>query len=151
MKRDTKTTDMFPADAMFDIPQPASRAYGELALGVQVAHRIAEMLKHSPLSRNEIAARMSELTGDDISKHSLDAWTAQSRIEWRFPLEYLPALEVALESHALTQWIGAVRGCKVMVGREALDAEMGKIKKQQMALAHREKVLRKILEGDFHE
>ena len=148
MKRDPLTTDMFPAPPMFDIPQQASRNYGELALGVQVAHRVAEMLKHSTLSRNEIAARMSELTGDDISKNSLDSWTAQSRVEWRFPLEYLPALEVALESHALTQWIGAIRGCKVMVGREALDAEMGKIKKQQMELARREKALMKILGED---
>ena len=79
MKRDPLTTDMFPTAAMFDIPQQASRNYGELALGVQVAHRVAEMLKHSPLSRNEIAARMSELTGDDIRSNRWNSHAAKRR------------------------------------------------------------------------
>lgn len=39
---------------------------------------------------------MSELTGDPISKDQLNAWTAESREKWRFPLEYLPAFEVAV-------------------------------------------------------
>lgn len=147
MRRDPLTQDMFQIAPMFEIPAPASRMYGELALGAQVASRIAELLKSSPLSRTDVAARMSELTGADINKASLDSWTAESRHGWRFPLEYLPALEVAVDSHALTQWIGVIRGCKVMVGREALDAEMGKIKKQQLELARREKALKKILEA----
>lgn len=145
MRRDSLTADLF------EIPVPVSRLPGELAMGVQVRHQISELLKQSPLSRYEIASRMSELTGEEISKHSLDSWTAESRSGWRFPLEYLPALEVALESHAMTQWVGVVRGCKVLVGREAIDAEMGKIKKQQLELARREKALKKLLEGEFRE
>jgi len=142
MRRDTLTADLF------EVPVPASRLPGELAMGVQVRSQISALLNDSPLSRYEIAARMSELTGEDISKHSLDSWTAESRAGWRFPLEYLPALEVALDCHALTQWVGTVRGCKVLVGREAIDAEMGKIKKQQLELARREKALKKLLEGE---
>ncbi len=144
MRRDPHTADLF------EIPVPVSRLPGELAMGMQVRHQISELLKQSPLSRYQIAARMSELTGEEISKHQLDSWTAESRSGWRFPLEYLPALEVALETHVLTQWAGTVRGCKVLVGREAIDAEMGKIKKQQMELARREKALKKLLEGDIH-
>lgn len=142
MHRNTLTADLF------EVPVPAPRLPGDLAMGVQVRHQISELLKHSMLSRYEIAAHMSELTGEDISKHQLDSWTAESRSGWRFPLEYLPALEVALDSHVLTQWIGSVRGCKVLVGREAIDAEMGKIKKQQLELARREKALKKLLEGE---
>ncbi|MHB1333432.1 MAG: hypothetical protein ACYCY1_12615 [Sulfuriferula sp.] len=142
MRRNTLTADLF------EVPVPAPRLPGDLAMGVQVRHQISELLKHSMLSRYEIAAHMSELTGEDISKHQLDSWTAESRSGWRFPLEYLPALEVALDSHVLTQWIGSVRGCKVLVGREAIDAEMGKIKKQQLELARREKALKKLLEGE---
>lgn len=142
MRRDTLTADLF------EVPVPASRLPGDLAMGVQVRHQISELLKQSHLSRYEIAARMSELTGEEISKHSLDSWTAESRAGWRFPLEYLPAFEVALDSHTMTQWLGTVRGCKVLVGREAIDAEMGKIKKQQLELARREKALKKLLEGD---
>lgn len=143
MRRDSRTADLF------EIPVPVSRLPGELAMGTQLRSLISTLLKDSPLSRYEIAAHMSELTGEEISKHQLDSWTAESRSGWRFPLEYLPALEVALESHALTQWVGTVRGCKVLVGREAIDAEMGKIKKQQMELARREKALKKLLEGEL--
>ena len=142
MRRDQLTADMF------EIPMPASRTPGALAMGIQVRHQISEMLKESPLSRYEIAARMSELTGEEISKHSLDSWTAESRAGWRFPLEYLAALEVAMDTHALTIWNSAVRGCKTLVGREAIDAEMGKIKKQQLELSRREKALKKLLEGE---
>lgn len=142
MRRDTRTSDLF------EVPVPASRLPGDLAMGVQVRHMISELLKNSTLTRYEVAARMSELTGDDISKNSLDSWTAESRVAWRFPLEYLPALEVALDCHSLTLWVGTVRGCKVLVGREAIDAEMGKIKKQQLELARREKALKKLLEGE---
>ena len=72
---------------------------------------------------------MAELTGDNISVHSLNAWTAESREGHRFPLEYLAAFEVAAETTALTAWLADIRGGKVLMGKEALDAEIGKLER----------------------
>jgi hypothetical protein len=141
-----RALDMLTAD-MFEIPTEASKLPGALNINTQLRALISEEIKRSPLSRYQIAARMSELTGEDISKHQLDSWTAESREGWRFPLEYLPALEVALETHAASRFIAEIRGCRLLVGRDVLVAELGKIGKQKGELARREKTLKKIL-GD---
>jgi hypothetical protein len=142
MRRDNHTPDMF------EVPVPTSPRPGALTMGKQIRALISELLKQTTKTRHDIAAEMSELTGEEITKHQLDSWTAESRSGWRFPLEYLPALEVAIGTHDVTLWVGEVRGCKVLVGREAIEAEMGKVKKQQYELSRREKELKKMLRGN---
>lgn len=114
---------------LFEVPVARTPLPGALDIGLQVRHLISDLLKGSVLNRFEIAARMSELLGHEITKHQLDSWTAESREGWRFPLEYLPALEVALETHQVTTWMADLRGCKVLVGKAALDAEIGKLER----------------------
>lgn len=69
---------------LFEVPVPTVPLPGALNFNLQLRHLLSEALKACPLSRIEVAARMSELTGDTITKHQLDAWTAESREGWRF-------------------------------------------------------------------
>lgn len=133
---------------MFAIPAPAVPSVGGLDVGLGLRHLLSDLLKASPATRYQIAARMAELTGHEISKHQLDSWTAESREAWRFPLEYLPALEVALESHAITAWIADLRGCTLLVGKDALLAELGKVERAKQDLLGREKTLKRLLGED---
>jgi hypothetical protein len=137
-------TDILTAD-LFEVPVPRTPIPGALAVGHALRHLLSDLLKASPLSRFEIAARMSELLGHDITKNMLDAWTAESREAWRFPLEYLPALEVALQTHAITAWLADLRGARLSVGREALEAQLGKVSRMRDELASQEKALKKLL------
>lgn len=121
--RDLLTRDLF------EVPAPRAPLPGALAVGPALRHLLADLLKNCPRPRFEIAAHMSELTGQEISKHQLDSWTADSREGWRFPLEYLPAFEVAVQTHQITSWLADLRGCKVLVGKEVLDAEIGKLER----------------------
>lgn len=130
---------------MFEIPIAVSPVHGGLDISGRLRHLLSELLKASPLSRYQVAARMSELTGHDISKHQLDAWTADSRDGWRFPLEYMPAFEAALETHAITGWLAELRGCRVLVGADALLAELGRIERAKQDLLAKEKVLKRRL------
>ena len=114
---------------LFEVPVARNPLPGALAIGLALRHLLADLLKASPRQRFEIAAHMTELIGHEITKHQLDSWTADSREGWRFPLEYLPAFEVACETHAITAWLADLRGCKVLVGKEALDAEIGKLER----------------------
>lgn len=123
-----RVTDTLTMD-LFEVPVPTAPLPGALNFSLTLRHLISDALKSNPLTRTDIAARMSELTGDSITKHQLDAWTAESREGWRFPLEYLPALEVACETTVLTAWIASIRGGKVLMGKEALDAEIGKLER----------------------
>lgn len=127
---------------LFEVPVPRVPMPGALDVGLAVRHLISDLLKVSPRNRFEIAARMSELLGHEITKHQLDSWTAESRDGWRFPLEYLPAFEVAVETHQLTTWLADLRGCKVLVGKEALDAEIGKMERLKESASKRIKELK---------
>lgn len=138
-RHDTATADLF------DVPHPASALPGEANIGTPLRHLLSTVLAEASGSRFQIAARMSELLGTDISKFQLDSWTAESREGWRFPLEYLPALEVACETHAITRYIADLRGCRVLVGREALLAELGKWEQRRDQAGSYVKELRKRL------
>lgn len=130
---------------LFAVPVPRTPLPGALDVGLAVRHLISDLLKASPLNRFEIAARMSELLGHEITKNQLDAWTAESREGWRFPLEYLPAFEVAVETHQVTTWMADLRGCKVLVGKEALDAEIGKLERLKEEAARKIKQLKQAM------
>lgn len=114
---------------LFEVPVEIVPAPGSLDCGRTIRHLLTYLMKRSPRSRQAVAEQMSELTGASISKHQLDSWTADSRDGWRFPLEYVPALEVATETRELTTWLADVRGCKVLVGKSVLDAEIGKLER----------------------
>lgn len=139
---DTLTGDLF------EVPAPVAPVAGALDVGLALRHLLSDLLKASPATRYQVAARMSELVGHEISKHQLDSWTAESREGWRFPLEYLPALEVALETHAITAWIAGLRGCTLLVGKEALLAELGRVERARQELVAREKTLKRLLGED---
>lgn len=135
-RRDTATLELF------EVPAPTVPLLGALAFGMPLRSLLSDALKNSPLNRAEVALRMSELTGEAITKHQLDSWTAESREGWRFPLEYLPAFEVAVETVALTAWIASIRGGKVLMGKEALDAEIGKLERLREDAARKIKQLK---------
>ena len=114
---------------LFEVPVPTSPMPGALNFSQQLCRLLSDLLKSSPNSREIVAARMSELIGETITKHQLDSWTAESRDGWRFPLEYLPAFEVAVETTGLIAWAANIRGGKILMGKEALDAEIGKLER----------------------
>lgn len=136
-----RATDTLTLD-LFEVPVPTRPIPGALNFSLPLRHLLSDLLKQCPHSREIIAARMSELTGETITKHQLDSWTAESREGWRFPLEYQPAFEVAVETHQVTSWMADLRGCKVLVGKEALDAEIGKLERLKEEAAKRIKHLK---------
>lgn len=130
---------------LFEVPMPVQPIPGALAVGPALRGLLSSLLKRSPMSRFDVAARMSELTGEHITKHQLDSWTAESREGWRFPLEYLPAFEEAMQTHEVTAWVADLRGARLSVGREALEVQLGKITQARDELGRQERALKKLL------
>ena len=141
-QRDPLTADLFD---MVTVPVARAPKPGALDIGVQFRHVLSDLLKASPLSRVMVAARMSELLGTEVTKHQLDSWTAESRDGWRFPLEYLPALEVALETHEVLTWLADLRGARLAVGREVLETQLGKLEQMKGELRRQEAAIKKLL------
>lgn len=139
--RDPRTIDLF------DVPQAPPNRPGSLACDRELRHVLSGVLKQAEGDRYAISAEMSRLVGTDITKHQIDSWAAESREGWRFPLAYAPAFEAACNSYALTEWLAELRGCRVLVGEEALLAELGRIEREEAALKARRQMLKQRLGG----
>lgn len=138
-RRDSATRDIF------EVPAPAATLPGAQDFTLAVRRLLSNAIKASPLNTSQIAARMTELMGVQISEHQIHAWTAPSREGWRFPLEYLPAFETAAETHDLTAWLADVRGGRLLVGREALNAELGRLERMRDDAGKRIKQLKTVM------
>lgn len=107
-----------------------SAAAGSFDIDRQLRAAISEALKHSPLSRWQVAARMSELTGNEITKAMLDSWTAESKEDHRFPAIFLPAFCEATGCSEPLRLLGKLVGVFVLPGPEALRAEIQRIEEE---------------------
>lgn len=136
-----KRPDALTGD-LFAVPVPVATLPGEMDFDLTSRQLLSDAVKGSPHNAHWIASRMSELTGERISADMLHSWTAPSRGEWRFPLKYLPAFEVAAETTALTAWLASVRGGQLMIGRETLNAELGRLERARDEAAKKIKLLK---------
>ena len=126
--------------------QPAESP-GSLDISAQLCHTLSAALKAAPDDRFRVAAEMSRLTGQDITKFVLDTWTAESKERHRFPFEFAPAFEAATGSYALQQLLASKRGTTVMVGEEVIDAEIGRLLREETEARERRRSLEKLRKG----
>lgn len=131
---------------LFDVPRAPAATEGALNYTTELCHLLSDALKRSPRSRYEVAARMSELLGHEVTKYQIDSWTAESRDGHRFPFEYAAAFEAAIESYCLSDLLALKRGCRVLRGEEALLAELGRIDQTKAELTQRERAIKNYLE-----
>jgi len=139
--RDSLTSDLF------EVPVAPAPVAGSLDYTAELRAELSAALKETSLSRYEVAARMSELTGHEISKSMLDSWTAESKTPWRFPFEFAASFEAACSTTRLQALLGRKRGSRILVGEEVLLAELGRIEKAEADLSARKKLLRERLRG----
>lgn len=134
-------------DSLFEMPKTPTAKPGSLDNNMELRHLLSEALKKTTKSRYEVAAKMSELLGHEVTKNQLDAWTAESREGWRFPFECAAAFEVACETLCLTEFLANKRGCKVYVGEDIYKAELGKLEAMKDEIAQKIKLLKQFMEG----
>lgn len=137
----TRARDLITRD-MFDIPAPAPQAPGSMNYRAEIAHAMSEQLKSCPFDRYEVAARMSRLLASEVSVHMLNAYTAESREAHNITLERAIAFDAATEGYALVKLHGEKRGCRILVGKEALLAELGEIGRLEQELAEQKKAIK---------
>lgn len=110
-RRDNLTRDMFA-----ELPPAPVTAAGGLSCRSEIAHAMSEAMKG--YDRYEIAAKMSRLLDRDISKHMLDAYTAESREDHIPPLDTAIAFDLATESRVLAELFARKIGARLAVGME---------------------------------
>lgn len=137
--KDDRTLDIF------EVPVPMETVPGAGNYADQVSALVSEILKSSGMERCDIAARMSDLSGDDISKHMLDAWSSPARAAHNLPFYRAPLLEEVCGTTALTDWMAALRGGNVAYGPDALHAELGRLERLRDETTRRARELKRML------
>jgi hypothetical protein len=132
---------------LFEYPKAPEENPGSLNFALELRGVLSNALKKCTPSRYEVAARMSELLGIEVTKYQLDSWTAESRSDWRFPFEYAAAFEVATGTTELQDLLARKRGSRVLVGEEVLKAELGSLELKEAQIRDRKRLLKKHLEG----
>lgn len=139
---DTLTPDLF---ALPVIPQPAPERPGSMDFRTEVAHETGEMIRESGLDRYEVSARVSRLTGRPVSKAMIDGYTSEAREEFNLCVALVPVFETVCRSVRLTSWAAHKRGGELLIGRDAISAELGRIEEQRSALTERAAMLKDVL------
>lgn len=133
MSRRSRSSDTLTGD-MFAVPRAAAQLPGSMDYRTTVTHLVGTMLAKAAaagLDRYEVAARASRLTGKDISKAMLDGYTAESREEFNCPMWLAPVLEAVCSCTDLAEWHGQVRGGRLLLGADSLDAEIGRLERER--------------------
>lgn len=136
---DTQTPDLF------EVPEPAAAVPAGLDYRAAIAHLVGELLRQADGDRHQVAAEMSRLTGKDVSKYMLDAYASEARDDFNVPLYLVPALETAVHSHVLTDWLVRTRGGRLLIGRDALNAELGRLERQHDQTMARIRLLKRVM------
>lgn len=143
-KGDHRTADLF------DTP-PAATGPGALAgAKTQIAHAISAVIRDGGVDRFEIAARMSRLLGEDVSKTMLDAYSAESRDDQNIPAYRLLAFILATESFPVLDQLLAPLGCRLLIGKQTQLAALTKAEMQRAALDRQIKHMRNRLKDSAH-
>ena len=120
--------DLFHAAREMASDQGSLSHQGSLEFDAALRAAISSDIKASPLSRYQIAARMSELIGSEISETQLNSWTAESHQKHRFPATYLPAFIRATGGQRRAfEIIADYAGLLVLPGADALRVEINRL------------------------
>ena len=127
---DTKQISLFEFIKSFQEQKSESKPVGSFDIDRRFREAISLALKRCPLSRYQVAARMSELCDTDITKTMLDSWTAESKEMHRFPAIFLPAFCEAVGQSDPLKLIGDPVGVFILPGPEALRAEIQRLEEE---------------------
>lgn len=148
-----KRAERFNPDQIgFDFDLPArSTALASLAgLERQISQGVSDILHGSARSRTVIAAEMSDLLDEEVSRPMLDAYASPAREGHKVPLSRFLALIAVTNRHDVLDRLVRQIGGAVLVGEEIHTAQLGDIdqriealKAERRAIAARAPVIRR--------
>lgn len=128
----------------FDAPQPATLPAALAGVDARVARTVAEVLKHDDRDRLVIAAAMSVLLDEEVSKAMLDAYASPARDGHNISFARMLALIAVTNRFDLLDRELRAIGAAVLVGEEIYTAEIGHIDSEIEKLLRRRKDLKRI-------
>ncbi|WP_156313821.1 MULTISPECIES: hypothetical protein [unclassified Citromicrobium] len=104
---------------------------------------VGAMLNSDGRDRYQLAAEVSKLLADEVSKTMLDAYASPSREDHKIPFSRLMAIVVVTGRYDLLDAHLRETGCGVITGRELETVELGSIEQEIRALQAKARDLRR--------
>lgn len=129
-RQDERQGDLFASVDLFPVRRPVD-ALRPVDLSLRIKTAMGRALKECPDSATIVAARISEMTGREITADGLYAYTAASKPEHDMGITRFVAFVRATAAPWL--WDELVRddGLMVLAEREALFAQAGLLRQEQ--------------------
>ncbi len=119
--------DIYSLDLFDDMPPAPVSTPGGLSCRAEIAHVMSDALKGH--DRYEVVAKMSKLLGSDVKISYFNNYTAESRDDAIPSLDVAIAFDLATGGSALAEFFARKIGAKLVFGKEALDAKLGKLER----------------------
>lgn len=127
--------DIAAQTSLFDVLSlPAAPGPGSFHIQNQLKEEISKGLRLCRLSRYEVAAKMSEMLGYEITKTMLDAYTAESKENHRFPAEWLAPFCIVTGYYEPIKAINRLARLPLPDTGKLLDMEIIRIKKEMAGM-----------------
>lgn len=128
----------------FDAPRPATLPAALAGMDARIARTVSEILKHEDRDRIVIAAEMSVLLAEDVSKAMLDAYASPARDGHNISFARMLALIAVTNRFDLLDRELRAIGAAVLVGDEIYTAEIGHLESEIAKLQQRRKDLQRL-------
>lgn len=128
----------------FAVPRAAVEQSDLAGIERVIASGVSTALKDDPRTRWELAAAVSQLLDDEVSKLMLDAYSSEARDGHNISASRFFALIAATGRFDILNAVCAMIGCKVLVGEEIHTAELGHLDREIAKLNERKKLLARI-------
>ncbi|BAV64786.1 hypothetical protein [Sphingobium cloacae] len=128
----------------FEAPQPATLPAALAGMDARIARTVAEALKHDDRDRKVIAAEMSVLLDEEVTKLMLDAYASQARDGHNISFARMCALIAVTNRFDLLDRELRAIGAAVLVGDEIYTAQVGHISSEISRLQQQLKSLQRM-------
>ncbi len=121
-----------PGQLGFAFEAPIARSGVAALAGIErrISATVAVILNTDPRSREEIAAAMSVLLDEDISRAMLDAYASPARSDHKVPMSrFLALVQVTGRADLMDPLLREI-GAAVLVGEEVHTARLGHVRQQ---------------------
>lgn len=126
----------------YDSPKPASGVAALAGLERRVCAMAGTLMATDGRPREIIAAEMSVLLDEEITRAMLDSYSSPARTDHRVPLSRFFALLLVTSRQDLLDPLAREIGAAVLVGDEVKTARLGQIARMKAALAEEERRLK---------
>lgn len=128
------------------VPEAATSDGALSALARECASAVAEILRRDPRNRYDVAAAMSALIDEEVSKLMLDAYASEARDGHRVSFDRMLVLIAATGRYDVLRALLRRIGCDLLVGEEVYLAEIGHLEAQKRSIDSRLRSLKSVAE-----